>query len=126
MVSGLNQNPASSPVGAVVGFGLVVSVGLVVFVAPFACPWPDGLERVAAKLGFEHRGGAALWAPLADYAVPGCKSPMVATAVAGAVGALVVFGLALLLSRVLVPKGVVSSVGNPQIGAEIASGSGGG
>ena len=93
-----------SRVGGVVGFGMVVSLGLAMFVAPFACPWPDGLEKVAAKLGFEHRGGAVLLAPLADYAVPGCKSPMVATAVAGAVGALVVFGLALLLSRVLVPR----------------------
>jgi len=49
-------------------------------------------------------GGAVLPAPLAAYALPGCKSPMVATAVAGVVGALVVFGLALVLSRVLVPR----------------------
>ncbi|HVP52545.1 MAG TPA: energy-coupling factor ABC transporter permease [Terriglobales bacterium] len=95
--------------GGVVGLGLVVSLGLAVFVAPFACPWPDGLETVAARLGFEHRGGAVLSAPLANYAIPGCKSPVVATAVAGAVGALVVFGLALLLSRVLVPKGQEAS-----------------
>jgi cobalt/nickel transport system permease protein len=94
-----------SRIGGVVGLGLVLSLGLAMFVAPFACPWPDGLEKVAAKLGFEHRGGAVLPAPLADYALPGCKSPMVATAVAGAVGALVVFALALLLSRVLVPRG---------------------
>jgi hypothetical protein len=45
-------------------------------------------------------------APLRDYTLPGCKSPAVATAVAGAAGALVVFGLALLLSRTLVPKRV--------------------
>jgi len=59
---------------------------------------------VALALGFEHLGGAVLPAPLAAYALPGCKSPMVATAVAGVVGALVVFGLALVLSRVLVPR----------------------
>ena len=101
-----NQDPASSRIGGVIGFGLVVSVGLAVFVAPFACPWPDGLERVAAKLGFEHKaGGGILPAPLTDYALPGCKSPAVATAIAGAAGALVVFGLALLLSRALVRKG---------------------
>lgn len=97
-----NQDPASSRIGGVIGFGLVVSVGLAVFV----CPWPDGLERVAAKLGFEHKaGGGILPAPLTDYALPGCKSPAVATAIAGAAGALVVFGLALLLSRALVRKG---------------------
>ena len=105
LVSSPGENPAASRISGVVGFGLVVSVGLAVFVAPFACPWPDGLERVAARLGFEHQaGGAILPAPLTDYALPGCKSPAVATAVAGAVGALVVFGLALLLSRALVPK----------------------
>ena len=91
-------------VGGVIGLGLVASLGLAVFVAPFACPWPDGLESVAAKLGFAQRGGAILPAPLADYVLPGCKSPALATAVAGAAGALVVFGLALLLSRVLVPR----------------------
>jgi len=105
LVSGPNQNPASSPVGAVVGFGLVVSVGLVVFVAPFACPWSDGLASGAAKLGFEHKAGRGiLSAPLTEYALPGCKSAAVATSVAGAAGALVVFGLALLLSRALGPK----------------------
>ena len=100
-----NQNPASSRIGGVVGFGLVVSTGLAVFVAPFAHPWPDGLERVAARLGFEHKAGRVMLpAPLRDYALPGCKSAAVATAVAGAAGALVVFGLALLRSRTLVPK----------------------
>ena len=33
-------------------------LGLAVFVAPFACPWPDGLESVAARLGFEHKAEA--------------------------------------------------------------------
>ena len=116
LVSSPGENPAPSRIGGVVGFGLVVSIGLAVFVAPFACPWPDGLERVAAKLGFEHKaGGAILPAPLADYALPGCKSPVVATAVAGAAGALVVFGLALLLSRALVPK---SGSGERESGTE--------
>ena len=104
LVAEAGETARQSRIGGVVGLGLVLSVGLAMFVAPFACPWPDGLEKVAARLGFEHRGGAVLWAPLADYALPGCKSPMVATAVAGAVGALVVFGMALLLSRVLVPR----------------------
>jgi cobalt/nickel transport system permease protein len=107
LVSSSIQNPASSRIGGVVGIGLVISIGLAVFVAPFACPWPDGLERVAAKLGFEHKaGGRILPALLTDYALPGCKSAAVGTAVAGAAGALVVFGLALLLSRALVPRRV--------------------
>jgi cobalt/nickel transport system permease protein len=105
LVAGADPNLAPSRTGGIIGFGLIVSLGLAVFVAPFACPWPDGLEAVAARLGFEHKaGGAILPAPLPDYTMPGIKSPAIATAVAGAAGALVVFGLALLLSRALVPK----------------------
>ena len=69
-------------------YGLLLSLGLALFVAPFACRWPDGLESVAAKLGFEQRG------------------PVIETAhwwLSGA-GVLVAFGLAWALARVLVPK----------------------
>lgn len=107
LVSGDDLNPASTKQSAsgLVGFGLIVSLGLAVFVAPFACPWPDGLEAVAEKLGFDHAAREPLLpAPVPDYTMPGLSSPAAATAVAGAVGALVVFGLALLLSRTLVPK----------------------
>ena len=105
LICGAGPNLAPSRIHGLVGFGLIVSLGLAAFVAPFACPWPDGLEAVAAKLGFEHKVSVPLLrAPVADYAMPGFRSPAAATAVAGAVGALVVFGLALLLSRALVPK----------------------
>jgi cobalt/nickel transport system permease protein len=105
LVSGADTNFAPSRTRGLIGFGLIVSLGLAVFVAPFACPWPDGLEAVAGKLGFEHAASKALLpAPVPDYAMPGLKSPAAATAAAGAMGALVVFGLALLLSRALVPK----------------------
>ena len=87
-----------------VGYGLLVALGVALFVAPFACPWPDGLEAVAAKLGFEHAAREPLAAPLADYAMPGVGSAGVATALAGLVGALVAFGLAVLLSRWLVKR----------------------
>jgi cobalt/nickel transport system permease protein len=102
LASGANESATTSRVGMLVGFGLVVSLGLAVFVAPFACPWPDGLDRVATRLGFEHKSAEVLKAPLANYIFPGFKSPGLATAVAGVAGALVVFGLALLLSRALV------------------------
>ncbi len=107
LVSGADPTlvSAKTSIRGLVGFGLIVSLGLAVFVAPFACPWPDGLEAVAEKLGFEHVATKPLLpAPVPDYAMPGLSSPAAATAVAGAVGALVVFGLALLLSRVLVPE----------------------
>ena len=105
LVTGMEQTAAPKQTRGLLGFGLIVSLGMAMFVAPFACPWPDGLEAVAAKLGFDHKAdGATLPALLKDYAMPGFESPALAAAVAGAAGTLVVFGLALLLSRALVPN----------------------
>jgi hypothetical protein len=89
--------------GEAVCYGLLVVLGVAIFVVPFACPWPDGLEAAATKLGFGHKAAHALVrAPLPDYQMPGVKWAAGATALAGAVGTLVVFGLALLLARSLV------------------------
>lgn len=92
--------------GALV-YGLLLSAALALFVAPFACPWPDGLESVAARLGFDRAALTAplLAAPLADYRVPGLPAPGLATALAGLLGTLIVFGLALALARALHPRG---------------------
>ena len=74
-------------------------------VAPFACPWPDGLERVAERLGFAHQAASALVAaPLADYKLPFIGSATVATSVAGVIGAAVAFGAAYALARILTPS----------------------
>jgi cobalt/nickel transport system permease protein len=97
--------PAAHPPrrGELLGYGLMVSLGLALFVAPLACPWPDGLEAVAEKLGFAHAASPpTLPAPAPDYVFPGIGSPAVATSLAGAVGAILVFLLALLLARTLV------------------------
>ena len=99
--------------GEFVGYGLLVALGLAVFVAPFACSWPDGLEFVAGKLGFEHKASqSVLPAPVPGYEMPGVKWTAGATALAGAAGSLIVFGLALLLGRLLIPKQVVESPRN--------------
>lgn len=86
-------------------YGLLVAIGLAVFVAPFASTSPDGLESVAHKQGFESSAAPAplLPAPLPDYAVRGIKITGLSTAIAGMVGTLVVFGLAVALAKVLVP-----------------------
>ena len=86
-------------------FGLLATLGIAVFVAPFACSWPDGLDSVAEKFGFNHKIVAPLLpAPSPDYQMPGIHWATGATALAGAVGTLVVFALALLLGRWLAPK----------------------
>ena len=83
--------------------GLLVSLGVALFVAPFACPWPDGLEAVAGRLGFESKALSPLLpVPVPDYQMPGIASPGLATAAAGSVGALAVFLLAIFFSRLVV------------------------
>jgi len=98
--------PARRPwLGELVGYGLLGALGVAIFVAPFACTWPDGLESVAAKLGFAHAEAPPLLpAPAPGYRVPGLHWAPGATAVAGAAGSVVVFALALLLARSLVKK----------------------
>ncbi len=90
---------------ALAAYGLVVALGLVVFVAPFASHWPDGLQRVAERLGFAPRAAPLLPAPFARYVVPGFGAGAGSTALAGAVGAVVAFALAWTAARVLSRRG---------------------
>jgi cobalt/nickel transport protein len=85
-----------------ISYGLLLSFGLAVFVAPFACPWPDGLESVATSLGIDHKAQPGFKAPMADYHFP-WASATTATALAALVGTVVAFVAAYALARVLVP-----------------------
>lgn len=77
----------------VVKWGLVASLVFAVLLSPFASPFPDGLEYVAEKLDFIDKGeGSPIIAPLVpDYELPGLSSPIMATALAGLVGTLMMF-----------------------------------
>jgi len=86
-----------------VAYGLLIAAALAVFVSPFACPWPDGLERVTRDLGVGGRVGTHS-SPLPDYHVPGIGNIGLATALAGLIGTLIVFALSLALARALVPR----------------------
>lgn len=82
--------------------GLLLAIILATLVSPFASPWPDGLEKVAAKLGFIQKAEGAkplLSAPIPDYALPGVRRQGLATALAGLFGTLLVFGSGYLLAR---------------------------
>jgi hypothetical protein len=98
--------------------GMLISLGLAVFVAPFACGWPDGLERVARALGFESRVAeqAFVPSPLPDYAVPGVRSAVSSTAIAGGIGTGMAFVLGYVLARVLTSGG--GSGGNSRMGRD--------
>lgn len=85
-------------------YGLLLCAGLALFVAPFASGWPDGLEKVASRLGFEHRATTTIETPLSDYGVAGLNSSYLATAIAGLAGAALAFAIAFLLARVFAPR----------------------
>lgn len=97
------QQTSTGPWRFVIGYGLLITLGMALFVAPFASSLPDGLESVAQRLGFEHRASPGLAAPMAEYQVPFFGSAAVATAVAGLVGTLIAFAGAWVLAKTLVP-----------------------
>jgi cobalt/nickel transport system permease protein len=87
--------------------GLGIALAVAVFLAPFASSSPDGLEWVGTqKAGFlEEDVPAVLAAPVRDYEMPGLRGAAgLATAAAGALGTLVVFGAGLGLARVFRSK----------------------
>ncbi len=91
--------------GQILSAGLGVSLAVAIFLAPFASEYDDGLEWVGAKLGFIKEEKSVFSAPIPDYQLPlpGLHHIRVATAVAGAVGTIVVFTVAFALARMLTP-----------------------
>ena len=87
-------------------YGVVIVIGLILFVLPFISKLPDGLEKVAAMLGFEYKTlvEPIVPSPIIDYQFPGIGSPVLATWIAGVVGAVVVFVLASIFSHFLAVK----------------------
>ncbi len=106
--------PGSTPRrrGEFILYGLLICLGMAIFIAPFASTLPDGLESVEKRLGFqEHRNREVTVAsPLSDYRVPGVGSASVATAIAGCIGTIVVFGLGWLMARILAPNAGIGAV----------------
>jgi cobalt/nickel transport system permease protein len=100
--------------GAIVAYGGLIALGLALFVSPLASRWPDGLDRTAELLGFKEKAVTPVVpAPMPGYEVPGFHWTTLGTSLAGAVGTIVVFALAWLLARALVPKGAAGPRGVP-------------
>jgi cobalt/nickel transport system permease protein len=100
LVYGARAVPRRLSTPAFVGLGIVTAVLLVVFVAPFANPNPDGLESVAEQEGFiDTAADNSVGGPLADYGVTGIDSATVGTVLAGVVGVLLTFLVGLLVFR---------------------------
>lgn len=80
--------------------GLAIAALIVVVLAPLASPDPDGLERVAGDHGFLQSARDALYSIIPDYTIPGVDGNL-STILAGLLGILIVFGLMVLVGRLL-------------------------
>jgi len=86
----------AQPVGGrwVWGAGMVIALVLAV-ISPLASAHPDGLEWVAEQKGFLDIARGPLYEIIPDYVLPGISNEALATILAGIIGALLVFGVAL-------------------------------
>ena len=98
-------NPESSAksVAGLLIYGGLITLGLILFVLPFASKWPDGLEKVAAAVGFDAKAVRAplVASPLAEYRIPHVGFLPAATALAGIIGAVLVFTVSFVLAKAL-------------------------
>jgi hypothetical protein len=78
--------------------GLLVALGLAIFITPFASSSPDGLERVATDKDFlkSAEDHAFSDSPVADYSVKGIENDKLSTSLAGLIGVLITFGVGVL------------------------------
>jgi len=87
-------------------YGIVIILGLILLIVPFASRLPDGLDRVAQSLGFESKKVAnhGFSTPLKGYNFFGIESNALSTIAAGMSGAGIVFAISYLVAGVLVPR----------------------
>ncbi len=86
---------------------LTAAIALVLFVvllSPFASSFPDGLEKASEVHGFAGKASVVFKTAMTDYKFPFVKNEEVSTAIAGVIGALLVFVFVFLAGRVLTKK----------------------
>jgi cobalt/nickel transport protein len=79
---------------------ILLSTVIVIMAAFFASANPDGLEKVAERLGFVDRGVERA-SIMTDYAVPGVKNERVSTSFAGIAGIFITLGIFWLSAKAL-------------------------
>lgn len=91
----LTSGESSATQGKLVwGVGLAIAVLLAIF-SPLASAYPDGLEWAAEEHGFIETAQGPLYEIIPDYVFPGVSNEAMATILAGIIGTLIVFGVAL-------------------------------
>jgi cobalt/nickel transport system permease protein len=80
--------------GLVWVFGLLIALALAIL-SPLASAHPDGLEWVAEQKGFLDTARGPLYNIIPDYLFPGVSNEAFATILAGIIGTLLVFAVAL-------------------------------
>jgi cobalt/nickel transport system permease protein len=101
------------PYGAVAAYGVLIALGLALFISPFASESPDGLDKSAQGLGFDSKARVVVPAPMSEYKIKWISAAKVGTSIAGAVGTVVVFGLSWVLAKALVPKSSRKDLADP-------------
>lgn len=91
------KGTASGDKAIVIG-GIALALLLAVL-SPLASNHPDGLEWVAEQKGFLDVAQGALYELIPDYVMPGIHNEVIATIVAGIIGALIVFCVAYFVAR---------------------------
>ncbi|MEW5949306.1 MAG: energy-coupling factor ABC transporter permease [Thermodesulfobacteriota bacterium] len=88
----------------IVGCG--VALFLAIFLSPYACPFLDGLEKVAENHNFLYiaEGKEIFPAPIPDYVFPGIKSEAIATSISGLAGTLITFLFLFLATGIFMSK----------------------
>jgi cobalt/nickel transport system permease protein len=81
--------------GKAIWIGGLAIAALLAVLSPLASAHPDGLEWVAEQKGFLEAARAPLYQIIPDYTFPGISNAALATIMAGIVGVLLVFGVAL-------------------------------
>lgn len=95
---GFIRRPAAARTPALAAVALV-SVLLAAVGVLFASTHPDGLERLAERLGIAGRAKNLFEGPLADYQVRFLGSPWLQKAAAGMAGLVLISGLCLIVGR---------------------------
>ncbi|MBN1341249.1 MAG: PDGLE domain-containing protein [Phycisphaerae bacterium] len=104
---------SSRSYAAVVCYGVLIALGLALFISPFASESPDGLDMTAEKLGFDGKANVVTPAPMPEYKIERMSAGRLGTSLAGAAGTVVVFVFSWLLARALVPRTGAVEVADP-------------